>query len=131
MAHFSRGTQEFKNDIKANTPYRVTVWINLKTSFNDSINRYEEMSAQQKADCEKMYEFMRQYGAQLSISFHERTNSDDVKDFPLAGRTTVYVNKQRQEQNKGALVQLINMPEKPTDQAAAEKFVSSQIDTGF
>jgi len=118
MAHFSRGTQEFKKEIQANKPYRVTAWINLRTNWNDSLGKYEEMTEQQKADCEKLYDYMREYGAQISVSFHERTGSDNVKDFPLAGRTTVYVNKQKPEQQ-------------PSDQAVADKYVATQINTGF
>lgn len=113
MAHFSRGTQVFKKPIYANDmdgngkQYRITAWINMRTNWNDSLERYEEMTQQQKKDCEYLFSEMQKYGAQLSITISERTDSLDVREFPVAARTTLYVNN-KQQNNSAAQPQQTN-----------------------
>jgi len=98
MAHFSRGTQVFKQPIEQNKEYRITAWINMKTPWNDSLGRYEQMSDRQKQDCERLFQEMQKYGAQLSVTISERTDAIDVREFPVAGRTTLFVNNKQQNQ---------------------------------
>lgn len=98
MAHFSRGTQVFKQPIEQNKEYRITAWINMKTPWNDALGRYEQMSDRQKQDCERLFQEMQKYGVQLSVTISERTDAMDVREFPVAGRTTLYVNNKQQNQ---------------------------------
>ena len=73
MAHLSKATHKFLSPLSSDKEYRITAWLNIKTQFNESINKYEQMSDAQRQACEDVYQHMVREGIELSITLSERT----------------------------------------------------------
>ena len=98
MPHFSKSTHKFVGGLDANKEYRLTAWINVKTPWNDANNRYDPMSEDQRQQCEELFRQFQASGCQISVTISERTDATDdrgnpdVRNFPVAGRVTMYPN---------------------------------------
>ena len=93
MAHLSKANHKFLSPLSSDKEYRITAWLNIKTPFNESIGKYEQMSDAQKQACEAVYQHMVREGIELSITLSERTAAQDVREFPKAAFIKLFVNK--------------------------------------
>ena len=93
MAHLSKATHKFLSPLSSDKEYRITAWLNIKTQFNESINKYEQMSDAQKQACEAVYQHMVREGIELSITLSERTAAQDVREFPKVCYIPLFTNK--------------------------------------
>lgn len=116
MPHFSKGNHTFEQ-IETNKHYRLTGWVNMPTKWNDAVKQYEPRSQEQIDAQRQIYELMKQHGAGIQISIHERMDGLEAKDFPIKQRITLYVNKYEDNQNASAPVQDFRAPAAPAPAA--------------
>ena len=98
MPHFSKGNHTFEQ-IETNKHYRLTGWVNMPTAWNDATKSYEPRTQEQIDAQRQIYELMKQHGAGIQVSVHERMDGLEPKDFPVKHRITLYVNKYDSNQN--------------------------------
>ena len=98
MPHFSKGNHTFEQ-IETNKHYRLTGWVNIPTTWNDSTKSYEPRTQQQIDATRQIVELMKQHGAGIQVSVHERMDGLEPKDFPVRQRMTLYVNTYENMQN--------------------------------
>jgi len=133
MAHLSKATHKFLSNLSSDKEYRITAWLNIKTQFNESINKYEQMSDAQKQACEAVYQHMVSEGIELSITLSERTAAQDVREFPKAAFIKLFVNKPY-DQNRTASFQPTPDPghQAPPQEQQAPRDYSKEIeDSGW
>ena len=133
MAHLSKATHKFLSPLSSDKEYRITAWLNIKTQFNESINKYEQMSDAQKQACEAVYQHMVREGIELSITLSERTAAQDVREFPKAAFIKLFVNKPY-DQNRPASFQPTPDPghQAPPQEQQAPRDYSKEIeDSGW
>ena len=97
MPHFSHSKLKLKQPLSPDKEYRVTAYLNFKTNWNESTQRFEPMTPEQKQTCEDLHAQLAAHGVEIGITFAERTNALDVREFPRAGYITLYVNTPRAE----------------------------------
>jgi|21_taG_2_1085346.scaffolds.fasta_scaffold39730_2 hypothetical protein len=97
MPHFSRSKLKLKQPLSPDREYRVTAYLNFKTDWNESTQRFEPMTPEQKQTCEDLHAQLAAHGVEIGITFAERTAAQDVREFPRAGYITLFVNTPRAE----------------------------------
>ena len=97
MPHFSRSKLKLKQPLSPDKEYRVTAYLNFKTNWNESTQKFEPMTPEQKQTCEDLHAQLAAHGVEIGITFAERTGALDVREFPRAGYITLYVNTPRVE----------------------------------
>ena len=97
MPHFSRSTLQLKQPLRPDKEYRVTAYINFKTNWNESTQRFEPMTPEQRQTCDELHAQLAAHGVELGITFSEKTGALDVREFPRAGYITLFVNTPRAE----------------------------------
>lgn len=97
MPHFSHSKLKLKQPLSPDKEYRVTAYLNLKTNWNESTQRFEPMTPEQRQTCEDLHAQLAAHGVEIGITFAERTGALDVREFPRAGYITLFVNTPRAE----------------------------------
>lgn len=120
MPHFSKATLRLKQDLSASKEYRATAYVNIRTPWNDSLGRFEQMSDAQKAVCEDLYLQMVRAGAEIGVSLSERTAAQDVREFPKVAYIPLFTNPPRDQQ-----------PQQNYTQAPASDQVKKEDDIGW
>ena len=95
MSHFSTSNFKPRADLSAGKEYRVTGFINLKETYNETLGRYEQRSPEDRAIIDRLYRAMYEAGASISLTISERKAAVDVREFPRVASFKVFANTPR------------------------------------
>ena len=100
--HFSNTKFKPKHPINlaSEKEYRISAYIGLRRTFNESLGRYEAYSEAEEQILEEAFAYMQSIGLQLSLQIQDvGEDPQNVREWPTVGRIQpLWVNKPKPSQ---------------------------------